>query len=419
MNFAGMVFEILLCGVWWMIALGLLGWGVASLTGHLPTFSVSDMENLGNILKGLSGVIGVVFLTVAYALGQAGRRIARDLFRDTRKRITAAALERHWVSHTALIDDGFGAQGLNIEMPPMSWLLAYVQPDDGNSKAVRRQADAEVGFNLYGTRPRTGTNAPNLPPALNDIRYASDIMRDVVLAADNNDLRHDLDYHWRCLDAAQNACIPFALAVVGVVALISAGNPSLIWPLGDSWAEGAPLWQVLLPLPTLAVLMSVVGAFVLHRVAGGMGWGVWLAVPLVATASSILYAPQWHQNVVAVVAAWCVVLLTAPLGAWLLAPRGSRSSEDRGGVPRAECPLQYGVWAALAVLIVLPVLMVIGVGDASANLVALAILAATAGCYVVWLLYRSTCYHAMYHEYAIFRGFIIAMQRERQRRAGT
>ncbi len=34
MNFAGMVFEILLCGVWWIIALGLLGWGVASLGVH-------------------------------------------------------------------------------------------------------------------------------------------------------------------------------------------------------------------------------------------------------------------------------------------------------------------------------------------------------------------------------------------------
>ncbi len=83
--------------------------------------------------------------------------------------------------------------------------------------------------------------------ALNDIRYASDVLRDYVLASDRKDLQKDLVYHWQCMDAAQNAVLP----------ALASGLTLVITFVATAWS----MWTA--GLAAMALTASVV--WLLHR----------------------------------------------------------------------------------------------------------------------------------------------------------
>ncbi len=249
MNFAGMVFELMLSGVWWTVALGLWVYvilGAPKPVGEWLTSLLSGDEKLG-------ATFALVFFVVAYSLGQVGRRLARWLYRDYRKWITAVEVHNRYVLpdvperlHSPRVPELEGAlvslTGLDWK-GGLDWSLRQIPGSLGvhdrlGSNPVRRDVDAFLWWWLVSQRHLCAEQKK----AADNIRYASDTLRDYVFASDRNDLRRDLMYHWQCMDAAQNAVLP---ALVSGVALVA---------LAARWA--APAWM----LPITAVLWAAICA---------------------------------------------------------------------------------------------------------------------------------------------------------------
>lgn len=248
-----MIFELMLCGVMWAIALGAVGCVIAVEHGWEP--SLQDAKSLATGLGGSGAIGGVVFFVVAYALGQAGRRVARGLFRTTRQ------LASHWaLTETLTVPQ---ARELRRAICRRTENSAYASLPNREPKARTvlgwfrdcwRRATAHLGRRFRLAAPWLAlvlialgywltvrlecsgwwaalTLLPLLglcrkTPEAKRTRYGTDVLRDWVLAGDEEGLSHDLKYHWNCMDAAQNTAIP-VLVVACMCAVLDLRQPDV------------------------------------------------------------------------------------------------------------------------------------------------------------------------------------------------
>jgi len=151
MNFVGMVFELVLCGVWWAVAIALWVYLIADLNES----SLNWAQGLLDGAEYLGASAGVIFLVVAYALGQAGRQVAQDhTYRRYRRWIDAAIVYNDCGPPERRDRGGFRARHLEDalgELTDLPWSVWGDTNDCGPSARPRR---GRRGHNGNGRRQR-------------------------------------------------------------------------------------------------------------------------------------------------------------------------------------------------------------------------------------------------------------------------
>ncbi len=211
MQFVGLVFEILLCGVWWLLAIYML---VVGMTGVA----------VANLVPSGAGeaITGLLFLAIAYLVGHGGRSLARDTFQELRREITLERFSAHplsgWLRRTGwttLVDLGWDE---NLALPEASGSDQPRSEHQGGTelcgpqrlwRAVRRALDWADVREALGLGREAGD-----ADATRQARKAYDVMRDYVLAYGDNYASYEILNHWDCMRVARNCYWPAALMTV-------------------------------------------------------------------------------------------------------------------------------------------------------------------------------------------------------------
>lgn len=189
MQFAGLVFEILICGLWWLLALFLCAKGAIQVAERAFQTDLIVGADVGIFLPAGTGgetVPGLILLAVAYTVGQAGRRLARGRFQEKRRAITAEVFDEH-------LNDKLRHRTQRVLRERLGW--------KGDLQEALKKSKSEGK-----TEAEEGRK---------DIRKACDIMRDYVLANGENNASYEILNHWGGMRSARNCSVPFPIAVVG------------------------------------------------------------------------------------------------------------------------------------------------------------------------------------------------------------